>query len=140
MADADFADAERFVADTVESLRVVARTRGIDLDWEPQREPVPVLLHCQQARRHLIDLFLEMFDVYTRVRVKTSPRSLMCDHSVWVDMEASVPRFSDRFLPELSEAFMALRNTLRLNQGDLFLVDQVSDAIVIRMEWRLLTP
>lgn len=137
VADADCADAEHFVADIVESLRVVARTRGIDLDWEPQGESLPVLLHKQQAKRYLIDLFLEIFDVYTRIKVMTSPRSLMCDSSVWLDIVASAPRFSDRFVPELSEAFTGLRRTLHLNQGDLFLVDQNADSLVIRLECRL---
>lgn len=137
VADADYADAEHFVADIVESLRVVARTRGIHLNWEPQGESLPVLLHKQQAKRYLIDLFLEIFDVYTRIKVMTSPRSLMCESSVWLDIVATDPRFSDRFVPEMSEAFMELRNTLRLNQGDLFLIDQHADSLIIRMEWRL---
>ncbi|MDX1695887.1 MAG: hypothetical protein R3208_19135 [Ketobacteraceae bacterium] len=137
VTDADVADAESFVGNIIDSLRVVARTRGIDLAWDPQGEDLPVLLHRQRAKRHLIDLFLEIFNIYTVVSVMTSPRSLICEQRMWMDIVARRPRFSDRFLPELSEAFAVLRETLRLNQGDLFLVEQAPDSVIIRMECHL---
>lgn len=135
VANADCVDAESFLADIVDSLRVVARTRGIEFNWSPLGVNVDVLLQKQQVQRHLVDMFLQIFDVFASVTVQTSSRSLLLDQCIWLDIVADKPRFQDDLNLARSEPFQELRESLRVNQGDLSLLEADLQRLRVRMEW-----
>lgn len=135
--DHDAVDVEAFMGEVVDSLRVVSRSRGVKLEWLPQGEDLPVVLARQETKRHIVDLLLELFDVYRDVRIATSPASLMCDHSVWFDLIVSKPRFSEAFRCRESEAYQLLKQALHHQGGSAVILEQHEDALALRLEWRL---
>ena len=137
VVEADTYDAEWLVSEVVDSMRSVARARGVDLGWAPVGERLPVFLTKQNTKHSLMEIMLELFDFYTSLKVGISPRSLVCDRCVWLDINAYNLRSQESFQPEHSEALQQLRSVLRKNQGELFILDRNNGSVTLRIEWLL---
>ena len=137
VVEADTYDAEWLVSEVVDSMRSVARARGVDLRWSPLGERLPVFISKQNTKHSLMEMMLELFDFFTSLKIGISPRSLMCDRCVWLDINAFNLRSRELFQPEHSENLQQLRSVLRKNQGELFILDRNNGSVTLRIEWLL---
>ena len=134
----DACDAESVVSDVVESLRLIARTRGVDLNWQPSGEGQFVMLNRQDVKRALMGLLLELFEYYGGVKLKIAPSSLLSDRCIWLDINANQLRgglFDRDFLSEFTESLQKLRTLLHSSQGQLFVLDHGPRTLCFRIEW-----
>lgn len=131
---ADLVDAESYVEEIIDSLKVVARTRGIDLRWSPLGVDKPVLINKLETKNHFINLLLQIFDIFGRVKVHASHDIESHHRTMWLDVDASSPRFTDELKIAESAHFQGLKSCLNLNQGDLHLMCDQRQSLTLRME------
>ncbi|MCG8673575.1 MAG: hypothetical protein MI867_29575 [Pseudomonadales bacterium] len=134
----DACNAESIVSDVVESLRLIARTRGVDLNWQPTGEEQFVRLNRQEVKRAIMGLLLELFEYYGGVKLKIAPSSLLSDRCIWLDINANQLRggqFDRDFLSEFKDSLQKLRTLLHSSQGQLFILDHGPRTLCFRIEW-----
>lgn len=137
VTDIDYCDVDMLLTGIVSSLESVARARGVRLSWLPTGQNLPVLLNLPSTRRYLMDLLLELFDYFTEVSLRVSPRSLMCDKSIWLELSAHKRRHLDNYRLNASEAVQGLSATLRESGGNLVVLDHEDSNLTLRLEWSL---
>lgn len=130
-------DFEDLMNDVVGGLNLVAQFKGVELDWQPCGETLPVDLDPIDVKRALMGILLEAFQGFSKVTLRISPKSLLSDHCIWLDISASQPKPCPNLDSKVndSDALKSLGRTIDMNHGQLYVLDADEKSLNLRIEW-----